>query len=163
MKLRVDDLRVLQAELDQRIFTLHQVTREGTKEARILALLVELSELANETRCFKYWSLKEASAKEVILEEYGDGIHFLLSLGIDLKDQTEEFKVESSKTDLTTQILNTYEEIIQLKSRFNFTQYIKAFQEYLKIAELLGFSEEDIRKYYLLKNQKNHQRQDEQY
>lgn len=163
MKLRVDDLRVLQAELDQRIFTLHQVTREGTKEARILALLVELSELANETRCFKYWSLKEASAKEVILEEYGDGIHFLLSLGIDLKDQTEEFKVESSKTDLTTQILNTYEEIIRLKSRFDFTQYIKAFQEYLKIAELLGFSEEDIRKYYLLKNQKNHQRQDEQY
>ena len=51
---------------------------------KMLALLVEIGELANETRCFKYWSNKPASEREVILEEYVDGLHFILSIGIDL-------------------------------------------------------------------------------
>ena len=45
-----------------------------------LALLIELAELANETRCFKFWSTKGPSDDAVILEEYVDSIHFLLSL-----------------------------------------------------------------------------------
>lgn len=166
MKLKVDDLRVLQKELDQRIFELHKVSREQTKEARILALLVELSELANETRCFKYWSLKKPSEKAVILEEYGDGVHFLLSLGIDLGDNIAYLNVNPQviqDLDLTTQILITYEEIVKLKTDFSLLQYETAFQAYLTIAIELGFTEEDIRDYYLLKNKKNHQRQDENY
>ncbi len=47
---------------------------------RDLALTIELAELANETRCFKYWSSKGPSEREVILEEFVDSIHFLLSL-----------------------------------------------------------------------------------
>ncbi len=54
------------------------------KKKKMLALLVEIGELANETRCFKYWSNKPASEREVILEEYVDGLHFILSIGIDL-------------------------------------------------------------------------------
>ena len=47
-----------------------------------MALLVE-RELANETRSFKFWSTKGPSANEIILEEYVDSIHFLLSLLIE--------------------------------------------------------------------------------
>ena len=33
-----------------------------------LELLVELGELANETRCFKYWSMNQSGEKEKVLE-----------------------------------------------------------------------------------------------
>lgn len=43
-----------------------------------LELIVEISELANETKCFKYWSIKKPS-KEKVLEEYADCIIMILS------------------------------------------------------------------------------------
>src|SRR5699024_12798011 len=72
----------MQQKLDDYISKNHQLDGENLLEERFLALLVETGELANETRCFKFWSKKEASTKEVILEEYVDNIHFLLSLGL---------------------------------------------------------------------------------
>ena len=63
MKLNLTDLIPLQKELDERIMSLHEQTRPSTQLKRVLALVVEISELANETRTFKYWSLKGASEK----------------------------------------------------------------------------------------------------
>jgi dimeric dUTPase (all-alpha-NTP-PPase superfamily) len=67
----------------------------------ILALLVELGECANEWRGFKFWSVNQiphTSAVRVptmmeedkeyynpLLEEYVDGLHFVLELGLELK------------------------------------------------------------------------------
>ena len=53
MKLRIDDLIPYQSELDERIFELHDTDRPTTMQSRLLALLVEMGEFANETRCFK--------------------------------------------------------------------------------------------------------------
>ncbi|WP_342256867.1 dUTPase [Spiroplasma endosymbiont of Poecilobothrus nobilitatus] len=60
-----------------------------TFEKRILAFLFELSEFINEQRDFKYWSVKPASAKDILLEEYIHVIHFLISIGNSL---TVDFK-----------------------------------------------------------------------
>ena len=46
-----------------------------------LALQVEVGELANATRCFKYWSRKSSDPKERLLEEYADILHFVLNIG----------------------------------------------------------------------------------
>ena len=66
--------------------------------------LLNLRNLANETRCFKFWSTKGPSDDAVILEEYVDSIHFLLSLGIekDLHTLTNwpEGEVEGDLTQL---------------------------------------------------------------
>ena len=48
---------------------------------RIMALSVEVSELANATRSFKYWSVKSPESKERQLDEYADVLHFFLSVG----------------------------------------------------------------------------------
>ena len=164
MKLQVNDLYRYQEELDARIFSLHKVTRVSTRRDRILALLVELAEMANETRCFKYWSLQNPSDKEVILEEYGDGIHFLLSLGIDLADDHEYFEADDFILDNATEaILHTFKKVNQLQEHFTLGNYEEAFSAYLSVARLLGFTTDEIRSYYLLKNKKNHERQDTNY
>lgn len=59
---------------------------------RILALQVEVSEFANATRCFKYWSKKEADPKERLLDEYADILHFLLSIGNTMQFTAEEIE-----------------------------------------------------------------------
>src|SRR5699024_5876901 len=75
----------MQAKLDQYIAENHNLTKkDNLVSKRYLALLVELGELANETRCFKFWSTKAPSHNDVILEEYVDGVHFILSLVLDL-------------------------------------------------------------------------------
>ncbi|HAQ08050.1 MAG TPA: dUTPase, partial [Bacillus bacterium] len=81
--MNIEKLFRMQKELDRHIELQHGLVEEDLFDRKILALLVELGELANETRCFKFWSLKPSSEKQVILEEFVDGIHFILSLGIE--------------------------------------------------------------------------------
>jgi dimeric dUTPase (all-alpha-NTP-PPase superfamily) len=59
---------------------------------RLLALQVEVSELANATRCFKYWSQKESEPRERLLDEYADCLHFLLSVGHTLGFSAEDIE-----------------------------------------------------------------------
>ena len=85
MEINLTKLYPLQAKLDLDIAKRHNITYQSTFYSRLLALIVELGEFANETRAFKYWSNKPSSSKEVIIEEYSDGLNFLISLGIPLK------------------------------------------------------------------------------
>lgn len=73
----------MQKALDSHIESQHGLQNEDLFERKVLALLVEIGELANETRCFKFWSVKPSSERNVILEEFVDGVHFILSLGIE--------------------------------------------------------------------------------
>lgn len=163
MKLRIDDLYEMQNQLDQRIFDKFDIQRSETTQERILALIVELAECVNETRCFKFWSTKGANEKAIILEEYVDGIHFLLSIGIDLNDSNSSIEACSINDDLTRAYLKMFSETSKLISDYSLKQYHACFSLYLAIGELLGFNEEDIRSFYFMKNKENHQRQANNY
>lgn len=58
----------------------------------LLALQVEVSELANATRCFKHWSKKGPMDRDTILDEYADVMHFFLSVGNQLGFTSEEIE-----------------------------------------------------------------------
>ena len=70
----------MQNTLDKRIQAEHHLEGVPLLHKKILSLQVELGELANETRCFKFWSTKKPSSNDVILEEYVDCLHFILSI-----------------------------------------------------------------------------------
>ena len=165
MRLETKKLYKIQDTLDRRIFENHDVTREDTTIRRILALLVEVGELANETRCFKFWSSKDPSEKAVILEEYVDGIHFLLSLGIDLQVMPDYLECgdPGEQADITEQFITVYEKSCLLRNYFCEEMYLDIFETYLEIAEMLGFTNEDIVSAYLMKYEENHHRQDTDY
>lgn len=65
----------------------------------LLALSVEVSELANEVNSFKYWSNKPPSNKEIILEEFSDVLHILGSLADYLGFTPEEVIEAYEKKD----------------------------------------------------------------
>ena len=63
-----------QKELDLEIARKHNITYKETRDRRTLSLLVELGELANSTRCFKYWSNKPSDINKVKEQEKFFGI-----------------------------------------------------------------------------------------
>lgn len=162
-KISLDACFQLQALLDEEIARNHQVSYEDTFSRRILALLVELGEFANETRCFKYWSYKAPSAKEIILDEYADGLHFLLSLGVmmGVKQYTHHFHVREK--DLTLAILQVYQDVVELKDNFDPEHYAKAFADYLNIIPLFDYSSLEVLEAYYKKCKANHVRQETHY
>lgn len=156
----------MQKHLDDSIYLKHNTSEQDTLNRRLLAFLVEVGELANETRCFKFWSVKSSSSDQVILEEYIDGIHFLFSIGLTLK-QEENIQLESLKLEhdatLCSQFLKVYQSIIKLTEELSTDNYLELFNDYLELGVLLGFDGQDLERGYFAKNLINHDRQNKRY
>ena len=152
-----------QYELDTEIASNHHITYEETKDKRLLALLVELGEFANATRTFKFWSFKPSESKERVLDEFADGLHFLLSLGLAYGFRLDSIEVEKSADDLTEAILNSYHYIDEFSNDRCLMKYAKMFEGYLKILATLGYSWQDAYDAYFLKLEENHHRQETNY
>lgn len=163
MTLKLIPIRTLQIQLDERIMNNHGVTRPETRMKRILALMVEIGELANETRSFKFWSFKKASEKDVLLEELGDCVHFAISLGIDLNDISETLDFIPKSASLSEQFIDWMSECAKLKTEFTLVQYKIVLAYIGSVALAMGFEAKDVYEFYLKKNEINHSRQDRQY
>lgn len=125
-----------------------------------LALLIELAELANETRCFKFWSEKGPSEKNVLLEEYVDSIHFLLSVGIEMNlNDLEDWPENHVDESLTLLFLHTQSSINQFLIEPTIDNYKDIWSWYGAIATNLGFTHSEVLQAYLEKNEKNYERQ----
>ncbi|MEH7106564.1 dUTP diphosphatase, partial [Bacillus sp. JJ1764] len=155
----------MQKALDSHIEQKHQLQNEDLFSRKVLALLVELGELANEARSFKFWSVKPASPKAVILEEYVDGVHFILSLGIEcgFDKQIMELDVKPEIADVTEQFLQVYNQISQFQKEKNVANYLKLFSAYFQLGSLLGIAYEEMEQAYFSKNEVNYQRQQNNY
>ncbi|WP_017756067.1 dUTP diphosphatase [Calidifontibacillus oryziterrae] len=160
----IEQLFKLQRQLDERIAKEHGLEQVDLMDKKVMALLVELGELANETRCFKFWSKKPPAEREVILEEYVDGIHFILSIGIELDiEDLLNLELYEESRDLVNQFHRVFYSISMFRENTSLENYHTIFNEYLLLGRLLGFSSKDIEKAYILKNEVNHQRQDQGY
>jgi dimeric dUTPase (all-alpha-NTP-PPase superfamily) len=154
----------MQKALDLHIETEHKLMEENLFDRKILALLVELGELANETRCFKFWSQKPPSEPEVILEEFVDGVHFILSLGIECGfEESARIEVQDKGDTLSHQFLHLYQLIDKFKASRDLADFNALFGAYISLAEMLGFTEEQIKKAYVEKNEVNYERQRQGY
>lgn len=157
------DLYLKQKELDLEIAKNHSITYEGTRNKRTLALLVELGEFANTTRTFKFWSNKGMEEKAIVLDEFADGLHFLLSLGLDQGYVVDSIDVEDDLASLTDTLLSTYELVSEFYSKQTINNYLKMFISYLRCLFKIGFTWEDAKEAYYVKLKENHVRQETNY
>ena len=161
--MRIDDIRTIQNELDTRIFTLHNTSRDATFDARVLALLVELGEFANETRSFKYWSVKKVTDTQAMHEEFSDVMHFVVSLGIDIGYEESRLRLIRSDESLTDQLLKMYEFVHQFSKSKKLEDYHHVIDQMGSLGLAVGLDADTMRQVYLSKNEKNHHRQDTNY
>lgn len=156
----------MQQRLDMYIEEHHDVEKQDIFSKKLLALLVELGELANETRCFKFWSKKAPSKKQIILEEYVDVLHFMLSLGLEKGYRfhpANESDLLSSNEDTTTLFIKLFQTCTTFGNSPHDEEYHNMLTTYLALGNALDFQEEDIEGMYVDKNATNYQRQDEGY
>lgn len=163
--MQFEKLFTMQAALDRYIEENHQLQNEDLFDRKILALLVEIGELANETRSFKFWSLKPSSEKQVILEEFVDGIHFILSLGIECGFDKQPLELEDVKSQLTVNelFLAIYEAVSTFRNDRSLSHFLNVLEYYLQLGDKLGISFQEMEKAYMDKNEVNYQRQQNSY
>lgn len=163
--MQLEKLFTMQQALDKHIEEKHELGNEDLFNRKVLALLVEISELANETRCFKFWSVKPSSEKQVILEEFVDGIHFILSLGIECDFHKDSFTIKSEPSifNVTEQFLVINEKVSLFQKSKTISDYIAVFEAYLQLGVLLGITNEEMEQAYFRKNEVNYQRQQNNY
>jgi dimeric dUTPase (all-alpha-NTP-PPase superfamily) len=173
-----------QRELDEHIEREHpRQEGEDRRAKKILALMVELGELANEWRGFKFWSQDqqprtkvqvytgsgrkiEGKYKNPLLEEYVDCLHFILSIGNDI-NMNEVYEDEEPKPlyceDIIEQFIVVNDWVNSLYYRrhedVNGEMYDLVFAYFLGLGEMLGFTWEQVEKAYFKKNAVNHARQ----
>ncbi|WP_077327370.1 dUTP diphosphatase [Virgibacillus siamensis] len=153
----------MQEQLDKYIESQHDLSGRNLFQEKSLALLVELGELANETRCFKFWSTKPRNERSIILEEYVDGIHFLLSLGLEKGMIFSRVNPSAPVGSETDQFNRVYDASVLFRQEPTEVNYAALFEYYVQLGELLGFDEEAIQQAYLKKNEINYERQDQGY
>jgi len=153
----------MQNTLDHRIQKEHHLEGVQLLKKKILSLQVELGELANETRCFKFWSTKKPSSNNIILEEYVDCLHFILSIGIEKGFQDITLDSKNITCELSDQFLHLYINVADFVICSSIENYLTIFHNFLSLGKNLGFCEDDIEGAYLYKNKINHERQDNGY
>lgn len=155
----------MQKELDEYTFKKYNLSdKEDLKNKKLLGLIVEISELANKTQSFKYWSTKLPGTKEELLEEYADGLHFILSLCLELEiNLNDKFNKIEKEDDISKLFLIIIKNTINLKEEFNKTNIKELLNYYIYLGECLGFSEGNIIEGYIKKNKINKERNDYDY
>lgn len=154
----------MQKELDDKFIKSREIDRHAIAYQTVLALMVELGEFANEYAPFKYWKNNIEIDRELLLEEYVDGIHFLASLAHTVGlDGELVLTPKIVNHDLSKQLLETFKSFTVLIDNLNEQNVVKAFETYLGNAELLDITQVEINEYYLKKNKINHQRIENNY
>lgn len=94
-------------------------------------------------------------------EEYVDGLHFVLSIGIELgfDEKVLAFEQVSLCENIENQFIWANIKAGALLINRTLSEYSKLVSTYLGLGDMLGFSWEDIVEAYLEKNKINHERQ----
>lgn len=155
----------MQHELDSYIKREHELHGEDLFEKKVLALLVEIGELANETRCFKFWSKKPPASHDAILEEFVDGVHFILSLGLELgfSDRDIDLVSQEANEDQDRSFLKIFRLVNDFRQSKDAADFEELFRQYIILGQSLGFTLDDVQDAYKKKNEVNFKRQQDGY
>lgn len=169
-----------QKKLDEHIEKAKGLEGQNLLDKKILALQVELGELANDWRGFKYWSenqepnmhelgLDEEGAltdKNPLLEEYVDCLHFILSIGNEIRFTSFGLIGKHQGFDnVTDNFLDVFNFVnyFYVKRDNSSLIYSLIFDSFLELGNALSFTTEQIEQAYFAKNEENHRRQENGY
>jgi dimeric dUTPase (all-alpha-NTP-PPase superfamily) len=130
-------------------------------DKRIFAFKVELAEFSNETGWFKYWKQSHKPNMANVIEELADCIHFLLAIGLYRNYHKFVHELEYDRW-LNEDDFYQYNAIMECPIN-SAGEWKEIFEYLIAIGIRLGFTIEQIELAYLLKNQKNIERQLQKY
>ena len=108
-----------------------------------LQLHIKMSDLANETKCYKYWVGEIDSVNlENVFQKYISCFHQILFLGLDGDfEDLETVTAQSTDSCLSDQFLNLYIDINDSIMSSSEDHFATLVEDYLTLGSCLGFSE----------------------
>ena len=160
--MNLDRMFEIQGYLDRRIRYSRRLMGENLISKKVLALQVEIAELAQEVGdAWKYWKTPRPRNRERVLEELVDVLHFLLSIGLDIGIDPNERPIYAFKRmDLIDQFDAMFDmaRICYIPEQWHWTLCV-----YLGLCDMLGFDWDKIEAAYIAKNDLNLSRQEQGY
>ena len=132
-------------KLDDIFMNKYMDTESSYYEKNCLELIVEIGELANESKCFKYWTVKKPD-KELVLEEFADTLLMVLYM-------FNTYNVDSVSTidvDMSLNVLVEFNILIRMctnlmnKEDINELYLKEIFTRLIHIGKLLGLNDNEI-------------------
>ena len=120
-------------------------TVSNVYEKNCLELIVEICEFANESKCFKYWSIKNPN-RVLLLEEYADCLSMLFCIF----NNHDIDSVSLLDIELNDDIVLVFNELIRMctclmdKNNVNKEILLKIFTYLLHIGNLLEISNDEL-------------------
>ena len=158
----IDRLMKMQSVLDRRIIVGRGLEGQDLIPMRVLALQVEIAELAQEVSdAWKFWKSPAPRNQEKVLEELVDVLHFLLSIGlaVGVVPHRAAYKVYRKMN-----IIEQFDAMFDMARICHIPyQWHWAMSVYLGLCDMLGFSWDEVERAYLAKNEINLVRQEQGY
>lgn len=120
---------------------------------QVLELIVEISELAYETKCFKYWKLDKPSPAEITIPEYADCLMITLCL-CDLANIEINNLINIKEDDMVKIFIKLNYLASQITMDLNEQLLLEILSHLLKLAQLLGFTDNQLEEYCFNKMEK---------
>lgn len=117
-----------------------------------LELHTKISQLADETKCYKYWIEEDKEInKSVLFTKYLDCFSSIISIGIDKKyDTVEEISIKPNDYCLSDQFLNLFIDLNDLIISPSEDHYITLIEDFTSLGITLGYSEAQISESFLV-------------
>lgn len=141
--------------LMENIFIDKSLTSYKLNTRKHLSLQVKISNLANETKCFKYWVSNEDSlvSRNTVLSKYIDCLSHILSIGLDKGyDNLESISVRPNDYCLSDQFLNLLIDANDLIISSSIDHYKTLLEDYISLGITLGFSATKIQEEFFSNN-----------
>ena len=106
-------------------------------------LMVEIGEFVNETKVFKYWTMKSPN-KDKMLEEYADVITMILSFYGIYNLEIKETYNKIEETDILKVIMELYNKSYLFYKENNKDILEEIFNYTLYLGKLLNFNEDEV-------------------
>lgn len=129
-------------QLDDIFFSKYE-SENSMYEKNCIEFLVEFGEFLNETKCFKYWSIKKPQ-RDKVLEELADVFTMLLYFYNVANLDIDDIDVVSTNSDALELINETYSLGTELYKKLSKELLDKIFMNLLTIAKNLDIDEKDI-------------------
>lgn len=136
-------------KLDE-IFQTKYITDSEMYHKNCLELLTELGELANETKCFKYWSIKTPD-KYKVLDEYADCITMSLTFIGYLNLSLDNFPKYKKFANILELFNFLFQESTKLYTNLNEKNVKTIFINLLQVKEFLNITEHELQNACLTK------------
>lgn len=134
----------LQQNLDNQIMKVNVSSSQSLITKELLALQVNIGQLANETNCYKYWNSCNYFDKKAVLKHYVCCMHFIISLGV-TKNYKDVGTIPSMLSyDITEQFINLFIDINDFIVSSSRDHYATLLEDFLNLGKLLNLTENEI-------------------